>query len=93
MFVGAEGELVIVGCTSGMDFKVAQDGNEMILTSEGGREYVVGAKEWRRAVCQLSDAFHEFYTWSAPKEPSEDAPAFELFMAEWEHRRSLVALE
>ena len=88
-------EVVIVGCNSGIDFDVdiEKDGSDIVTASADGFECLVGAKEWRRAVCQFSDAVQDFYASSAPKEPGDDAPAFQLSMAEWKRRRSLARPE
>jgi hypothetical protein len=92
LFEGEDGEVIVVGCNSGVDFEVCveKDGTDIIITSPDGVEYIVGAKEWRSAVCQFSDAVWQFYASSVPKEPGEDGPAFELFTAEWQRRRSLA---
>jgi hypothetical protein len=84
--------VVIVGCNSGIDFEVEVEkgGSDIFITSSDNIEYVVGAKEWRIAVCQFSDAVWQFYASSAPKEPGDDAAAFQLFMTEWQRRRSLA---
>jgi hypothetical protein len=90
LFEGEDGDVVIVGCNSGADFDIAHDGDEVIITAADGREYCVGIAEWRKAVCTFSDLVHEFYASSAPKEPGDDAPAFQQFMTEWQRRRSLA---
>jgi hypothetical protein len=89
LFAGEDGDVVIVGCNGGIDFDVTTDGNDVIITSDA-REYLVGAKEWRRSVCRFSDLVQEFYARSAAKEPGDDAPGFQCFMAEWQRRRSLA---
>jgi hypothetical protein len=90
LFEGEDGDVVIVGCNSGVNFDVAHNGDEVIITDADGREYYVGAAEWRNAVCGFSDLVQDFYASSEPKEPGEDAAAFQLFMAEWQQRRSLA---
>jgi hypothetical protein len=93
LFEGEDGVVVFVGCNSGVDFDIAHDGDEVIITGADGREYFVGIAEWRAAVCRFSDLVQDSYASSAPKEPGEDAPEFQQFMNEWRRRRSLAQPE
>lgn len=93
LFEGEDGEVVIVGCNSGVDFNVVHDGGEVVIAGADGREHFVEADVWRSAVCQFSDLVQGFYDCSAPKDPGDDAPAFRLFMTEWKRRRSLAEPE
>jgi hypothetical protein len=90
LFEGDGEDVVIVGCNAGIDFEVSRDGDDVVISSPEGKEYCVGGREWRDAVCRFSDLVQEFYASSARKEPGEDAPAFQSFMAEWRRRRSLA---
>jgi hypothetical protein len=93
LFAGEGGDVVIVGCSAGIDFDVVKDGYDVVIIEADGREYWVGLKEWRNAVCRFSDLVQEFYSSSAAKEPGDEAPAFQLFMAEWQRRRLLAQSE
>jgi hypothetical protein len=91
---GVEGEddVVIFGCPNGIDFTVARDGDNILITGANGRTYQVSFLEWRGVVCAFSDEVESFYTASSPKHPFGDVDkrGFEKFIAEWSRRRSLA---
>ena len=70
--VEGQDDVLIVGCNSGIDFEVVQDGDDVLLTSEAGRQHRVSALDWRAAVCGFSDAVQAFYASSSPKLPADE---------------------
>jgi hypothetical protein len=83
-------DVIIVGCNSGVDFGVCQDGDNVLIAAGDGTQYRVTASAWTDAVCEFSDAVRAFYTKSTPKEPydASDSKAFQQFLSEWSRRRS-----
>ena len=87
--VEGQDDVVVIGCNSGIDFDVVQLGEEILLAAEDGTEYRAAVADWRRAVCQFSDAVRAFYEVSSRKKPAYAAErrAYEKFLAEWSRRR------
>jgi len=90
--VEGQDDVVIVGCNSGIDFEVVQIDDDVLLTAEDGTQHRVAVSDWRRAVCEFSDAVQAFYTASSPKEPADawEQRSFRKFLSEWSRRRSLA---
>jgi len=84
-------DVLIIGCNRGMDFEVVRDGDDVVLTGDR-RTHRIAASEWRKAVCDFSDAVQAFYAASSPKKPSDvdDANGYQKFVSEWARRRSLA---
>lgn len=82
-------DVIVVGCNSGVDFEVCQDGGVIVITAGDGKQYRVSATDWTNAVCEFSEAVHLFYTESSPKKPydASDERAFQKFLSEWSRRR------
>jgi len=90
--VEGQDDVLIVGCNAGVDFEIVQIDDEVLLTTKGGNQHRVAVSDWRRAVCEFSDAVQAFYSASSPKEPEDDweQRGFRKFLAEWSRRRSLA---
>lgn len=88
--VVGQDDVLILGCNLGVDFEVVQVGAAYSLTAADGRRHRIAASDWRRAVCEFSDAVQAFYAASSPKQPSDDADrkGFQKFLSEWSQRRS-----
>jgi hypothetical protein len=90
-----EADVVVCGCSSGLDFSVVRTHDQVVITDQNGIDYRVGFTEWRNAVCAFSDAVQAFYAAASPKEPAdlEDTKGFQKFLREWERRRALEQQE
>jgi hypothetical protein len=90
--IEGQDDVQIVGCNSGIDLTVEQIEEEVLLTAKDGTQYRVAVSDWRRAVCEFSDAVQAFYTASSPKKPEDDweQRSFRKFLSEWSRRRLLA---
>lgn len=90
--VEGQDDVLITGCNVGIDFEVVQVGEEVLLAAADGKQHRVGAPNWKRAVCEFSDAVQAFYAASSPKQPADDFEqrSFQKFLSEWSRRRSLA---
>ncbi len=81
-------DVLIVGCSNGLDWEVAHRDGQVELGLEDQPAITVPASEWSTAVLAFSDAVSAFYAVSAPKEPSDPdgAKGFRVFCAEWKRR-------
>ncbi len=83
-------ELLIMGCSSGINWTITHEQNQIIHQFEDGKVVKTSFDEWRSAVCNFSDEVMEFYESSSPKivDDEEDRRGFELFMREWKLLRA-----
>jgi hypothetical protein len=82
-----DGDVLVIGCSYGVDLGVHHDGAYVLLTSN---EDCVAIRRilWRAAVFQFADDVAEFYARSQSKSPSDsDRDGHRCFLAEWERRR------
>ncbi|MEM1205814.1 MAG: hypothetical protein AAGN66_21470 [Acidobacteriota bacterium] len=84
-----DADVVIVGCSSGVDWQVVHGEGAVTLRNAGGAEAQVSLASWGDAVCAFSDRVEAFYKSSSPKVPDDDVEAagFEAFRREWRRRR------
>jgi hypothetical protein len=87
--VEGQEDVLICGCPSGIDFQVIREGKEVVLIGPDSGARRLQWSDWRKAVCEFSDAVQSFYAASSPKQPfdEEDAKGFRKFMEEWKRRR------
>lgn len=88
--VEGQEDVTITGCNSGIDFEVVHVEKDVVLTATDGREHRITATDWKKAVCEFSDAVQAFYAASSQKEPSDefDQQSFQKFLSEWSRRRT-----
>lgn len=80
------GELLILGCSNGVDWGVFHDGGEVRLVTQGGTEARMPYQAYKAAVLRFAEAIEAFYAASTPKTPfGEDwqRRAYEAFWAKW----------
>ena len=89
------GELVNVGCSSGLDWWVRHSGDSVELEFPQDCRLVIPRREWREAVVAFSAAVADFYARSPAKlpEPELDEPWFNAFWEEWSRRRTVAGAD
>ena len=94
MWVDDQGELLILGCPSGVDWSVRHTSSGVTLQTPSGHSQVVDGAEWRAAVLKVADTVRAHYQTSPPRRvPTEehDRRGYELFWVEWERLRGAAA--
>ena len=88
--VEGQDDVLITGCNSGIDFEVVHVEKDVVVTAADGRVHRIAATDWKKAVCEFSDAVRAFYAASSPKEPTDefDQQSFHKFLSEWSRRRA-----
>jgi hypothetical protein len=87
-----ETDVVILGCSSGVDFGVSAQkfARSFAVRVEGGRTWIVEADAWRSAVHGFADRIAEFHAAAPPKRPlPDDVEGYERFREEWRRRRGV----
>jgi len=81
-------ELLIVGCSNGINWTITHAKNKVIHQFKD-ETLETDFEEWRNAVVEFSDAVMNFYEGSSPKivDDEEDKKGFELFIKEWNRLR------
>jgi hypothetical protein len=91
MWPDDNGELIILGCPSGIDWHVTHTAGQVILTAPDGESISLSAVQWRAAVLRVADQVRSFYRTSLPKQLPDDEldrRGYELFWSEWERLRT-----
>jgi len=83
------GELLIIGCSNGINWTITHEQNK-VIHQIGGEILEMDFGEWRNAVIEFSDSVMNFYEMSSPKivDDEEDKKGFELFIKEWKRLRA-----
>lgn len=80
-----QGEVVILGCPTGVDWLVYHEDNKIRLITESGHETVIPFEDYRKAVCAFADEIEAFYRNSKEKVylDSEQAETYAALWQEW----------
>ena len=85
-------DVLILGCNSGIDFQIIQNGSCVEINTMHHDRYHVSLTEWKKAICAFSDSVWDFYESSSPKiqEGNFERRSYARFMSEWPRRRLLA---
>ncbi|QIL74805.1 hypothetical protein [Hymenobacter sp. HDW8] len=87
-------DVLIFGCTNGIDWNVQHEPDAVRLTAADGATVLLSDKQYQAKVLAFVDAVEHFYQRSQPKNiPADphDAEGYALFWREWHRRRVAFA--
>lgn len=75
----------IYGCSSGIDFNIIHDGENVMVVTAAGREYQVLFEDYKQAVLTFARQIMDFYQNNPPRafEDDDDANGFGAFVSQF----------
>lgn len=83
--------VVIIGCSNGIDWTVLHEGDTVRLILEDGTETSIPLADYTREVLRFVESIEAYYRASPAKSEMEDPPdreGWQLFWKEWHRRRN-----